>query len=283
MKTPKQKIVVIYHGDCRDGFGGAWAAWKKFGKKAAYIPARDRFVTPCELKDKEIYLIDYTYGSDVVKELIKKNKRVTAIDHHITSESAARMTEKYSFDLHHSGAVLAWKYFHPGKKVPTLLHCVEDHDMWRWKTPSSREVLAVVNLLGQGFAKWNQIARDLEVAAKRMIYIERGKFILRYEKYLRSELLQSVELVNFLGYKIFAINAPRHFADELGRILAEKSHSFSVVWHEYAGKIRVSLRSDGSVDVSKIAQKFNGGGHKAASGFSFDVGKKFPWKLIKLT
>jgi len=32
------------------------------------------------------------------------------------------------------------------------------------------------------------------------------------------------------------------------------------------GRIRCSLRSKGGVDVSKIAQKFGGGGHKAASG-----------------
>jgi phosphoesterase RecJ-like protein len=32
------------------------------------------------------------------------------------------------------------------------------------------------------------------------------------------------------------------------------------------GRIRCSLRSRGPVDVSKIAQKFDGGGHKMAAG-----------------
>ena len=45
--------------------------------------------------------------------------------------------------------------------------------------------------------------------------------------------------------------------------------------------ITVSLRSDGSVDVSKLAKKYGGGGHKAAAGFSFKVGRKAPWKKIK--
>ncbi len=140
MKTPSQKIIVIYHGDCRDGFGGAWAAWKKFGNKAAYIPAFDRFVPPCELKNKELYLIDYGYPIGATKKLIRDNARVTAIDHHITAREVAKLTKDYSFSLYHSGAVLAWNYFHPGKKVPTLLRAVEDFDLWRWNTASSKEI-----------------------------------------------------------------------------------------------------------------------------------------------
>ena len=33
-----KSIVVIYHGRCRDGFAAAYAAWKKFGDKASYLP-----------------------------------------------------------------------------------------------------------------------------------------------------------------------------------------------------------------------------------------------------
>lgn len=36
------------------------------------------------------------------------------------------------------------------------------------------------------------------------------------------------------------------------------------------GKIRASLRSKGAVDVAKIAQRFDGGGHRLAAGASFD-------------
>ena len=36
------------------------------------------------------------------------------------------------------------------------------------------------------------------------------------------------------------------------------------------GKIRVSFRSKGRVDVNKIARSFGGGGHRAASGCTID-------------
>jgi phosphoesterase RecJ-like protein len=37
------------------------------------------------------------------------------------------------------------------------------------------------------------------------------------------------------------------------------------------GKVRVSLRSKKDIDVSKIAQQFNGGGHKNAAGLTIDT------------
>src|ERR1700733_5479268 len=103
MKQPKQKIIVIYHGRCPDGFGGAWAAWKKFGAKAAYFAARDRNAPPVPFKNKIIYIIDYTYDEPIVKKLLKDNIRVTAIDHHVSQESAAKLTEQYSYDVNSSG------------------------------------------------------------------------------------------------------------------------------------------------------------------------------------
>ncbi len=277
-----KKIVVIYHGGCWDGFSGAWAAWKKFGNQAEYVGATDRFALPRRLKGKEIYLIDYTYEPDLIKELIKDNGRVTAIDHHITSESAVKLTQQYSFSLRHSGAVLAWHYFHPSCKVPKLLRYVEDSDLWKWKLPRAREILAFVDTFDMSFKTWNRLAKDLETAVGRKSYAEKGKFLRHYEERLmKTEFLPNAELVNFLGYKIFALNAPHHFVDDLGHIFSKKTRSFAIVWREGSGRIKVSLRSDGAVDVSKIAKKFRGGGHKRAAAFSFPVGQKFPWKLVR--
>ena len=41
---------------------------------------------------------------------------------------------------------------------------------------------------------------------------------------------------------------------------------------EAPGRVRVSLRSRGDVDVNQIAQKFDGGGHKRASGCRLEMG-----------
>ena len=65
-------------------------------------------------------------------------------------------------------------------------------------------------------------------------------------------------------------------------MLLSKNHPpFSLVWQRDKNRIEVSLRSNGDLDVSKIASKFKGGGHKNAAGFSLPAGSKFPWEDIK--
>jgi nanoRNase/pAp phosphatase (c-di-AMP/oligoRNAs hydrolase) len=43
-----------------------------------------------------------------------------------------------------------------------------------------------------------------------------------------------------------------------------------ILWHYAKGKYKVSLFENGhdEVDCAKIAEKFGGGGHKGAAGFS---------------
>ena len=279
-KTLKQKIVVIYHGSCPDGFGSAWAAWTKFGDKAAYIPAKDRLALPCPIKNKEVYVIDYTYQPELMQQLINDNIRVTAIDHHISQEVGTKMTQQYLYDLHHSGAILAWHYFHPGKKVPLVLRYIEDRDLWNWKLPHSREMLMLLDLLPFEFKAWDRFIKENEKVTERKENIKKGELLFTHYRSLYKKLLPNAELVKFDGKRIFALNCPYYFADDLGHELAKKTHSFALLWNESNGRIRVSLRSEGKVDVQKIAKKYGGGGHKAASGFSFDVKEGRPWQLL---
>lgn len=280
MKTPRQKIIVIYHGRCPDGFGGAWAAWKKFGNKAAYLPARDRNKPPAPLKHKTIYLIDYTYDAPIVKKLIRDNVRVTAIDHHVSQKESTMLTEKYLYDVKHSGATLAWQYFHPGKNIPMLLRYIEDRDIWKWNIPHSREMLSLIDLAKFDFKTWNRLAKDLDDPHTRAAHLKKGTLLdLQYVSLYRK-LIPNAEPAKFAGHKIYVLNCPYYFADDLGHELALKTRSFSLLWNESGGRIRCSLRSAGKIDVSKIAKKYGGGGHKESSGFSFPVGKKAPWKLL---
>ena len=79
-----EDIVVIYHGNCSDGFGAAWAAWKKFGDSAQYFAVKHNSSPPDGLVGKEVYLVDFVYSEKETEKIIKENKTVTAIDHHIS-------------------------------------------------------------------------------------------------------------------------------------------------------------------------------------------------------
>jgi uncharacterized protein len=276
-------IIILYHADCPDGFGGAWAAYKKFGDKAEYIAVHHQVSPPAGLKNKEIYFVDFIYNDEkTVSRLISDNKRVTAIDHHVSVEKPIRMTRDYLYDINHSGSVLAWKYFHPAKPVPKLLRYIEDTDLWKFKLPYSHEVFSYINLQDRNFKTFNKIAADLEKETEFKKYIDKGSVINQYVKKLVNRLVEeTTETVIFEGHSTLIVNGPHFFASQIGEALCKKKPPIAIIWREAHNMINVSLRSDGSADVSKIARKYGGGGHHDASGFAFPVGKKAPWEKVK--
>ncbi len=273
-------IVVVYHGKCGDGFGGAWAAWKKFGDNADYYPAQ-RTQDPPEIKNKEVYFIDFTYSPEITKKYISENKKVIIIDHHITAQEAVNLVPDHVFDINHSGAVLAWQYFFPDQKVPKLLLHIEDRDLWKFNLENTKEITAFLALYDFDFKLWDEFATNMEDLEKAKKYIEEGKVILRYESALLKDAIEDrSELVEFEGYKVLAINYPHFLASDLGHAFVKKNPPIGIIWCEKRGIITVSLRSNGIVDVAAIAQKYGGGGHKAAAGFSFNADQPKPWKRV---
>ena len=73
------------------------------------------------------------------------------------------------------------------------------------------------------------------------------------------------------------------FASQVGNILADgnKKVFSAIIWYFDEGVIKVSLRSIGEHNVSKLAEKYGGGGHKNAAGFIVKSLKDIPWKAVK--
>lgn len=88
MTITEKQIIILYHGGCHNGFGGVYAAWKKFGAEAEYVPLYDREKPPEGLAGKEVYCIDYSYSRPVFHDLEQKTKRLVVLDHHSGREEA---------------------------------------------------------------------------------------------------------------------------------------------------------------------------------------------------
>jgi oligoribonuclease NrnB/cAMP/cGMP phosphodiesterase (DHH superfamily) len=276
-----KKIAVFYHGNCRDGLGGAWAAWKKLGDKADYTPLVWEESKRLDINGKTIYFIDFMPDIAVILKL-QKNNKVIGIDHHVSAEASTKSTDNYSYAVNHSGAVLSWKYFHPGKPIPRLLRYIEDTDIWKWKLPHSKEVSARLDLSGNtSIRDLDRLASDFENPGKFKKFIEEGKILLDAGDREIEEIIRLTETpVRFEGKKSLAVNSPVQ-RSQIGHILAEKTGTFGIVWVERSNVIKVSLRSVKNFDVAKIAEKYGGGGHKNAASFMVKKGSKLPWKVIK--
>ena len=279
-----KKIIVIYHKNCPDGFGAAWSAWKKFGNQAEYIAVAHPSSPPKNLKGKEVYMLDFCYSAREMQAISRDADKLIVIDHHASSqESAIKYSTKHVFNLNNSGAVLAWKYFFPKQKVPKLLLYIEDKDIWKWSLKGTQEYLAFLETHNFDFKVWDKLIKDFEDIIKRKSFYEKGLAITSFNKQQIDTLVSSAERVLFNNRKCLAVNSPV-FVSEIGHVLALKSKSVGIIWCKKGNKLKISMRSNGKIDVSKIAVKKGGGGHKAAASFSLDIADsviKLPWKRVK--
>ncbi|TRZ64078.1 MAG: hypothetical protein D4Q79_02370 [Spirochaetia bacterium] len=275
-----KNIIILYHNDL-DGFGAAWAAWKKFGNKADYLAVDFGKSMPVGLKNKEVYILDFCYSEAETRMILKNNKKLIVIDHHITQKDTIKILKEYIWDIKRAGCVLSWKYFHPQKKIPKLIEYVEDMDLWKFKLKDTREIIPFLETLPRDFKIWDKVISEMENKNKFSEYLEKGKVIAGFMEKIIEILASNSEDAIFEGKKASVVNSPI-FNSELGGYLLKKTkNSVVIIWSLKNDGVRVSLRSLKGVDVSKLAQKYGGGGHKQAAGFFLEVGEKIPWQIKK--
>ena len=82
---------------------------------------------------------------------------------------------------------------------------------------------------------------------------------------------RALQAILAAGYRVPVVNVPYHYASDCADAMlkAEPGAPFCASWFRRAdGRIQYSLRSrDDRMDVSEIAKKFGGGGHRNAAGF----------------
>lgn len=263
-------IVLLYHSGCPDGFGAAYAFWKRFGDKAEYIPFSYYDKLPRNLKGKDVFMADVSLERRKLLGLKKTAKSLKVIDHHLSAMRKLSDLEFCKFDMNHSGAVMAWEYLFPDEEVPKLLKYIEDRDLWKWELPYAKELLAAIDSYENTFEIWDDLAEKVEDPNGFADLLKEGAVILRYNNVLKDKIKKEAHTIKIMGHEVPAINTP-FFRSEIVGELAEDA-DFAAGYHFTGDKWQFSLRSrSDKVDVSKIAGKFpGGGGHKSSAGFSID-------------
>jgi len=254
--------LVLYHANCMDGFSAAWAVWKKFGDAdTEYLPAKYGDAPP-DVTDRDVVIVDFSYKRDVMLTLNRAANQLLCLDHHKTAEADLKDLPFARFDMERSGAGMAWDHFHTVQR-PWLIDYVEDRDLWRFMLEDSKEVNALVNTVArESFDVWDKLSRmDRDEAA------QKGSGALAFLDSYVHEMLSQARTLSFCGYEVPVVNAPYVGISELVSALAE-GVPFAVGWFQRAdGMYQYSLRSRGDFDVTEIAKRFGGGGHKQAAGF----------------
>lgn len=268
------KPLVIYHGNCADGFSAAWCFWKKYGNGADFHAGVYQ-TPPPNCAGRDVYLVDFSYKRAVVSEMINAATSVTLIDHHKTAidDLDGLPGLRQYIDLDRSGATLAWDFLFPGEPRPLLLGHVEDRDLWRFKLRGTREIQAFVFSHEYTFEQWDRMMEADESTLLQMTVagaaIERKhhKDIAELVKVCRREMAIG-------GYLVPVASLPYTLTSDAGHLMAQGLPFAACYWDTSNARV-FSLRStDDGIDVSEIAKTFGGGGHKHAAGFS--VGRDHP-------
>ncbi len=273
-----QQTVIIYHGKCPDGFGGAYAVWKKFGDTVEYIPSSYDRPIPEHMDGRDLIFVDFCYEKKHMDQLAAVAKSITVLDHH---EGVRDVATKYPgvFDTNHSGATIAWTYFHPNAPTPKLLTHLEDYDLFRFALPDTKAVNAYLLLEPYDFEHWDEIVRMLEDPETRGKLLERGAIYAEHSDKLIEKAVESADLIEFEGYIVYMSGAGiRAFSDYIGHALAIKHPPFALMVRPVDDGLNISIRGDGSVDVAEIARRFGGNGHTSAAGFRIPWNTQIPWK-----
>ena len=282
MKTHFQHpITVIYHGNCPDGFASALAAQIFFKQQENYNSFKDNITfhkgihgtPPPDCQDKEVYIVDFSYRREEIKKLCHQAINVTIIDHHISALNDLKYLDQefdnlhMNFDMHQSGAVLTWKFFHQ-TDVPKLFQHIQDNDLWHFRLENTHTIILAIMSYPMKLKLWASWLNDdsiLELLHKEGLILERqaNRQIKRYKKAAR--------IGKVAGYTVPIVNAPSSIGSELLHQLSE-GYPFAVAYEDKSERRVWQLRSGGekAIDVSRIALQFGGGGHKNASGFSTD-------------
>ena len=286
--------IVFYHGNCPDGFTGAWAFWEKWGDSIVYLPYRYG-QDPPDVTGKRVAIVDFSFRRDVLIAMATQAKYLVVLDHHKTAEhdleGLTLSNGEIIFDMERSGAQIAWDYLNlPNVGRPWFVDYVADRDLWRHVLPMTREVSETLFFDGyyQDFNKLHSLFRDGKsiddgkntdiVEEDRDRIADRGTVLLEYkdkecERYA-AESKPTILQITDKHYRVNLAGCPRAYRSEVGHIICSTQDCdfAGVYWYDVDSKewwLSFRAAKDSSVDLSEVTSYLpNGGGHPKAAGFT---------------
>lgn len=289
--------IVIYHAHCADGFGAAWACRTRFGDAPEYIPANYGQAPP-DVSGKHVLIVDFSYKRDVLREMGREAAAIIVLDHHKTAAAdladwaiddvagefwagddpmkAVRHNDERVgqpiaaiFDMDRSGARLAWDFCHDAE-APLLIRLIEDRDLWRFTMEDTKPFSLWLRSEPFDFDRFDLVAQQLGDGREGHEIMTEARAMQRFFDAKVDEITTFAKRRKVGEHEPVVVNCPPMFASEVGHALLDKHPEapFAATYYDAPNARMWSLRSrDDRVDVSAVASKFGGGGHRNAAGF----------------
>lgn len=291
-----QPDLVIYHDNCMDGFTAAWAVWRRWGDEPEYIARNYGMAPPADLAGKHVLIVDFSFSRGLLVDMVSNGgaASVMILDHHKTAredldpflfhesspgaigaDDALGMLRDLDelgrppiiamFDMERSGAGMAWDFCFGYHTRPKLVDLVEDRDLWRFAFGDESKWLHLALSCGaKDMARWDRLASYPHDE------IRKGEAIAAYRDSLVEEIAGRAVPRWIGGKRGMLVDCPYALVSDVGHRLLDLHLDAQFAAAEVRGveATTYSLRSrDDGADVSEIARKFGGGGHRNAAGF----------------
>lgn len=279
--------ICFYHSADLDGLCSAHIVAMKYPHYQMYgINYSDPFPWDLITAETDVYMVDFSLQpfSDMEK-LAGMAKSLTWIDHHKTAienlyaDPKERVTYLDKFDngltaylrIGIGACELCWEYLHPDEPVPYGIHLLASYDVWDHSDPNTLPFQYYARIHAQlppGDVGLDFLTEDIAQYDRSVI----GESIMLYEAQLNAKIAKSYTYETELdGLRILAWN--RHPSNSLNfkAVWDPEKHDVMCAYGYCRDKWVVSLYTDKpEVDVSSIAKRYGGGGHKGAAGFHTD-------------
>ena len=264
-------MKCFYHSADLDGHcSGAIIKRKYPNCEMIGINYREKFPWDTIKENEEIIMVDFSLQPFSEMERLATHCNLTWIDHHISAIKAYQDSEIktiYAVLSNQKAACeLTYEHYY-NTDLPRFIWLLGRYDVWHLTADKDILPFQYGMRLGDTLptaAIWKNLFDGLILNI-----IDNGKVILKYQdienaKYIKAFSFEKI----FEGHKAIVINRGSTNSQMFNSVWDESKYDIMITFVYKGNKYTVSLyTTKANIDVSEIAKKYGGGGHKQAAGF----------------
>jgi len=276
-------MICFYHSADLDGHcSGAIVKHKYPDCEMIGINYGDEFPWD-KVKDQDVIMVDFSLQPFVpnMVNLMKFSKSLIWIDHHKTAIDeyleyckSGKSQPYTALDENYAACELVWDYFFQTQVTPESIFLLGRYDIWDHAAdvrvmPFQWGMRLYKDTYPDNIKFWEAVFFDTSFQSK---ICAKGKDILEYRdsenaKYIKGFVFETT----FERFKFICINRGMTNSQMFDSIWDEKKYDGMLTFVRKKGQWTVSLyTTKKDLDLSIIAKKHGGGGHKNACGFQCD-------------
>lgn len=219
------------------------------------------------------------------EKLFAITDNVIWIDHHKTAieafpEHLRPLLKGGIQEIGDAGCVLAWKYFYPGAGIPRIVELLGDYDIWAFKFGQDTNALQTGIRLYEtdpehdNWIKWLD-TQYYNIELDGQGYLQDGMIKMLQEGYLclkyrdmtwAGQIKAWSFFVDFEGYRAVCCNAGSVSSQLFDSVKDPFDLMMPFVFDGKQWTVSIYTKNK-DIDVSEIAKRYGGGGHRGAAGF----------------